>query len=84
MYEQVEDARAQDSGFCFLCNPFCFSIFDKLVDKVKENVSSPPISQAASGRVKSKFTKNPYKICLDIFPVALLLNQKNFFKKMIS
>ena len=50
MYHQFKDATAQDSGFCFQCNPACFSKFDKL-DKFNENV---PLSQDASGGVKSK------------------------------
>ena len=50
MYHQFKDATAQDSGFCFQCNPACFSKFDKL-DKFNENV---PLSQDASGGVKKQ------------------------------
>ena len=46
MYNQVKDARAQDSGFCLLYNPLCFII-------IKENMSPPPLSRAPSGRVQN-------------------------------
>ena len=49
---KMQELRIVD--FVFYCNHLCFSIFDKLVRQVKENVSRPPLSQAVSGRVKSK------------------------------
>ena len=54
MYNQVKDGRAQDSGFCFLCNHLCLAYLMNQLDKVKENLSPLPLSQAASGKAKSK------------------------------
>ena len=44
---------------------------------------SPPTSFSSCSRVewKASCTKNSYKICLNIFPFTLLLNQKRFYKK---
>ena len=54
MYNQVKDGRAQDSGFFFLCNHLCLAYLMNQLDKVKENLSPLPLSQAASGKAKSK------------------------------
>ena len=79
MYDQVKDARAQDSGFCFLCNHLCFSIFRKLV---RQSCFSPYLFlKLLRVEWNARCTKNSYKICLDFFPVTLLLNQKRFYKK---
>ena len=37
MYDHVKDATPLDSGFCFLCHPLCFSIFDKLTRQRERN-----------------------------------------------
>ena len=70
-------------GFVFYVILSVLAYLINLLTKLKKMcLPIPPISQAASGRVKNKFTKNPYKICLDIFPVALLpAKPKKYFLK---
>ena len=82
MYNQVKDARAQDSGFCFLCNHLCFSIFNELVGQSYRKCVSPYLFlKLLQEERKASSRKNLYKISLDIFPVTFLLNQKSFYKK---
>ena len=67
MYHYAKDATPLGSGFCFLCHPLYFSIFDKLVTQSLKHCGS--LSQAASGIVNDKLFEELI-LHLDIFPVT--------------
>ena len=61
--------------------PFVLACLINQLDKVTEIWPPAPFLNLFWAQLKTICTKNSYKICLDIFPVTLQLNQKRFHEK---